>query len=72
MAVIIGQASIDERGSISGGQSGDQTGREIATREWYDYPWNVMLRCTDKTVANKAAKYMKEICGNYAFGHDHQ
>lgn len=32
---IIGHASIDENGQIAGGEVGDQTGREICTREWY-------------------------------------
>ena len=31
MAVLIGQASINENGGISGGKVGDQTGREIYT-----------------------------------------
>ena len=38
------QASINERGGITGGQSGDQTGGEIGVRGYYDYPWDVVLR----------------------------
>ena len=38
------QASINERGGITGGQSGDQTGSEIGVRSYYDYPWDVVLR----------------------------
>jgi hypothetical protein len=41
------QASINERGGITGGKSGDQTGREIAIAAYYDYPWNCVLRYTD-------------------------
>ena len=70
MAIIIGQASIDERGGISGGQAGDQTGKEIAIREWYSYPWDTYLECTDKILAKKAATYMKQICDSNAFGYD--
>ena len=38
------QASINERGGITGGQSGDQTGGEIHVRYYYNYPWQVLLR----------------------------
>ena len=49
VAVYVGggklaQASIDERGRISGGQSGDQSGRETNVSSYYNYPWNCYLR----------------------------
>ncbi|MBQ7574387.1 MAG: hypothetical protein IJT23_09020 [Clostridia bacterium] len=37
-------ASINEKGRATGGQKGDQTGREIYTRGYYNYPWNCVLR----------------------------
>lgn len=40
----LAQASIDERGRISGGQSGDQTDYETNVRSYYNYPWNCYLR----------------------------
>jgi hypothetical protein len=40
----LAQASIDENGGISGGKVGDQTGYEIHTRSYYNYPWNCVLR----------------------------
>lgn len=42
----IAQASIDERGRITGGQAGDQTGYETNTRGVYTYSqgWNCILR----------------------------
>lgn len=40
----LAQASCDENGNISGGKVGDQTGYEIHTRSYYNYPWNVVLR----------------------------
>ena len=40
----LAQASIDEKGGIMGGKPGDQTGQEINTRGYYNYPWNVVLR----------------------------
>ena len=70
MAVQIGHASIDERGRISGGLPGDQTGREICVRSWYRHPWNVLLVCTDKALAARAAEYMRAICADDDFGYD--
>lgn len=43
-------ASINEKGSAHGGQSGDQTGREICVRSYYNYPWNHVLRFTDESM----------------------
>jgi hypothetical protein len=40
----LAQASIDENGNIMGGKVGDQTGWEIHTRSYYNYPWNAVLR----------------------------
>ena len=37
-------ASINENGKTTGGQAGDQTGKEICTRSYYNYPWNCVLR----------------------------
>lgn len=38
------QASINERGGVTGGAPGDQTGREIYERSYYNYPWDCVLR----------------------------
>ena len=38
------QASINERRGTRGGKPGDQTGTEIAVKEYYNYPWNYVLR----------------------------
>ena len=40
------QASINEYGGTTGGRTGDQTGREIYTRGYYNYPWDCVLRYT--------------------------
>lgn len=40
------QASINEKGTTTGGQTGDQTGKEIYIRGYYNYPWNCILRYT--------------------------
>ena len=60
MSVMIGQASIDERGSISGGAAGDQ-GRELNTRGWYDGGWTLLLRFRDRQAAKKAAQICKAV-----------
>jgi len=70
MAIKIGHASIDEKGKISGGKIGDQTGKEIFIRNWYSKPWNVYLECTDPVIADKAAKYMEQICKDDNYGYD--
>lgn len=38
------QASSNEHGGIRGGIPGDQTGKEIWTRPYYNYPWTDVLR----------------------------
>ena len=38
------QASINEKGTTSGGTPGDQTGKEFAIRSYYNYPWDYVLR----------------------------
>ena len=38
------QASKNESGNYHGGKPGDQTGKEIYIRDYYDFPWNCILR----------------------------
>lgn len=38
------QASQNEKGGVTGGQPGDQTGNEIAIRSYYNFPWDMVLR----------------------------
>lgn len=44
------EATGDEKGGISGGQPGDQTGHEIHTRLLYNYPWDCVLRWPENEV----------------------
>lgn len=37
-------ASANEKGGATGGKVGDQTGKEICTRSYYNSPWNCVLR----------------------------
>lgn len=47
------QASINERGTSTGGTPGDQSGREIYERTYYSYPWNCVLRYTAESAADE-------------------
>ena len=52
----IAQASIDERGKITGGAAGDQTGNETNVRNIYTYShgWDCILRYTGETTSGTA------------------
>ena len=41
------EASINEKGGVTGGQPGDQTGKEFLIRSYRNYPWNYVLRYAD-------------------------
>lgn len=68
--VNIGHASIDENRTIKGGFAGDQTGKEVCTRSWYDNQWNYVLRCTDKNKNEIMAQAMEKACNNNHIGYD--
>ena len=40
------EASINENGGVTGGQPGDQTGREFLIRPYRNFPWDTVLRYT--------------------------
>lgn len=71
MPVYVGSARIDERGKISGGSAGDQTGKEVAYQKWYLHSkgW-VVIRAKDDNVRNKIAYAMKAACDNNKIGYD--
>lgn len=71
MAVKIGSARIDERGKISGGKAGDQTGNEVGTQNWYLHSkgWRV-FRPIDPAAGPKMAACMKAACANKHIGYD--
>ena len=72
MSVKIGHASIDENGKASGGTAGDQTGKELCTRNWYNSGWNVLLRPVSSELAEKSAKACEAACANPKIGYDQQ
>lgn len=72
MSVILGHASIDERGLASGGAAGDQTGREVCKRQWYDKGWHCLLRPGTAALAEKSAAACEAACENPNIGYDQQ
>lgn len=70
--VKIAHASIDENGKISGGQAGDQTGKEVCIRSWYNKPWNVVIRFNLPAMRQKLADFMRKVANNPYVGYDQQ
>lgn len=68
--VKIGHASLDENSKARGGNAGDQTGREVCTRNWYNKNWLCVIRPKEKSVAEKIAKAMEQACANNKIGYD--
>lgn len=46
------EASINEKGTATGGKPGDQTGREILIRSYRNYPWKHILRYVESGTVN--------------------
>lgn len=70
MAVMIGQASIDERGKITGGQAGNQSGWELNIRTWYANGWTLVLRPKRREIARKMALACRAAVPNKHIGYD--
>lgn len=70
MSVLIAHASLDENRNIKGGKAGDQTGKEVCIRTWYSKPWGVLIRFTDKQMANRFADAMEMAAKNDNIGYD--
>lgn len=47
------EASINEYGTVTGGSSGDQTGKEFLIRSYRNYPWNCVLRYQESAQEKK-------------------
>lgn len=69
--VRVGSARIDERGQLTGGQAGDQTGMEVAIEPWYKHAkgW-VVIRAKDATIRERIASCMEAACANDNIGYD--
>lgn len=69
---ILSEALINEWGGITGGQVGDQTGREFVVRGYWDFPWDGILAYNHR--ADDADKPPKEwgLCMWRSHGGDNQ
>lgn len=67
---LISNSGGDERGKISGGKAGDQTGNEWVLRYWYNRPWSCVLRYPDAKVGMKIAELGCEAALNDKIGYD--
>lgn len=70
MVVKCAWASIDERGKISGGKAGDQTGKEVRTGNWYKFGQTVVYRWKDRKKAQAFATCAETLANNSAIGYD--
>ena len=67
--VMLGSSSKDERGQYTGGQAGDQTGKEVWVLNWYDQSWTSVLRPKDAALAEKIAQICEAGCANNNIGY---
>ena len=69
--VYIGSARIDERGKASGGQAGNQSGRELSKQAWYLHSKNwYCFRARDSAMAGFIAEGMEKGISNQNIGYD--
>ena len=61
-------AHINENGRTTGGRRGDQTGKEISTIRYYNYPWKHVFRYMEKSVENVDKVARDVIDGKYGNG----
>lgn len=72
MKVIVGSARMNEFENLTGGEDGDQTGKECSTQEFYvhELGWT-LLRAKESDVALKIGECMQMICDNDNIGYDY-
>lgn len=66
-------ASISENGGAGwddNAKAGDQTGKEVCIRSWYNKPWDFMLRYPDKSIARKAVATAVKLANSNLVGYD--
>ena len=68
--VKISNSGSDERGNYKGGAAGDNTGREWQIRDWYNRPWNCVLRHPDPEVRACLADLATKAANNNRIGYD--
>ena len=68
---MISNSGCDENGRYSGGAAGDQGG-EWKIIDWYNRPWNCVLRYPDGNVRAKIAELARKAALNDKIGYDQQ
>lgn len=68
MAILIGHASISERGTVNGAK-GDSTGKEVCVRTWYDKSWDYIAVHPDANVRERHARAIEQACANNNIGY---
>ena len=66
----ISTCSINEIGKAIGGKAGDQTGKEYYIRDYYDGPWDYVLRYPDKKITKQIADLAEKIAKDNKCGYD--
>ena len=69
----IAHASIDENKNAKGGEAGNQNGKEVCIRQWYNKPWTVLLRHPDRVVRERIATIAETLASppvNRLIGYD--
>lgn len=67
---MISNCGHDERNKYTGGKAGDQTGEEWKITEWYDRPWNCVLRYPDAKIREMIADKAEKAAKNDYVGYD--
>jgi len=67
---MVSNCGSDENGEISGGEPGDQTGKEWCIRAWDDRPWTCVLRYPDAGIRDDIALLAKESAENDRIGYN--
>lgn len=67
---IIGEARCNEKGTLSGGKPGDQTGKEVGMGSWYSGGWIYHFRAKDASIRDKLAQAMIDTCNNSNIGYN--
>ena len=72
MAILIGHASQDENKKAKGGKAGDQSKKEVFTRNYYlkGNSWDFVIRFESEEMAEKAAIACEQACKNDKIGYD--
>lgn len=62
------QASISEKGTTKG-SAGDQTGKELNIKDWYNRPWDAVIRCKNSSKAYEAMEIALNLANSNLVGY---